>query len=357
MSEISRQIIDWYKTYKRDLPWRNTTDPYQIWLSEVILQQTRVAQGIAYYHRFLSRFPTVEALANAAEDHVLEIWQGLGYYSRARNMHAAARYVTFELAGKFPDSYDSLLKMKGIGSYTAAAIASFAYHEDKAVVDGNVIRVIARLFGLQGDVRQAKVVSEIQKITQSLLPPGNAYLFNQAIMELGALVCTPQNPKCEDCPVKLSCTAAKEQTQAAIPFKSKPKEKKERFLNYLLLEAQDELFFMKRGPKDIWEGLYEPLLVELPETVESPGQLIAQAEEKFQITLPHNAVVTPGAVHKHVLTHQLLQVHICHMILNTKPSIPFGVWVKKTDIEALPKPIIFSKIMTTPKLGQLTLSF
>lgn len=353
MHEISRSIISWYQENKRDLPWRQTSDPYHIWLSEVILQQTRVAQGTAYYHRFLKKFPTVKNLAQASEDEVLEIWQGLGYYSRARNLHAAAKHIGKELGGRFPQNYDSLLKLKGIGEYTAAAIASFAYHEDKAVVDGNVIRVISRLYKIEEDVRSAKIVARIKEITQSLLPAGSAYLFNQALMELGAMVCSPRNPSCKACVVATNCEARKAEIQESLPYKSKLKPRRVRFLNYLLLEVGGMLYFTKRGPKDIWEGLYEPILLEDKVAFELPEQYL----KPFEFSGEGVEIVNLISPTKHILSHQELWVSLCHVRLQSKPDMEGGKWINISELERLPKPVIFSKLMSPKKTGQLPLVF
>jgi A/G-specific adenine glycosylase len=204
----------------------------------------------------------VHDLANAKDEKVLKLWEGLGYYNRCKNLILTARYISKKLKGVFPNIYESLLSLKGVGPYTASAIASFAFHEDKAVVDGNVIRVISRLYGIEEDVRQPKVVQKVKAFAEDLLPIGSSFLFNQGIMELGALVCTPQNPKCNVCPIMLHCQANALGIKDKIPFKSKLKEKRVRFLNYLLLKVEDEIFLSKRGPGDIWEGLYEPIIIE-----------------------------------------------------------------------------------------------
>ena len=357
MQQISRSIINWYQTNKRDLPWRQTADPYHIWLSEVILQQTRVAQGTAYYYRFLEKFPTVKKLSQASEDEVLEIWQGLGYYSRARNLHSAAKHIANELDGHFPSNYDGLLKLKGIGEYTAAAIASFAYHEDKAVVDGNVIRVISRLYKIEEDVRSPKVVGRIKEITQSLLPPGNAYLFNQALMELGALVCIPRNPSCGTCPVSTHCEARTAGIQEKIPFKSKLKARRVRFLNYLLVEVDEEVYFKKRGPKDIWEGLYEPILFEMDHAFDIPNEFLKGMPPDTHIPKENVQVLNLIRATKHILSHQELWVTLCHVRLQSKPGFGGGKWVNISELDRLPKPVIFSKMMGQKMPSQLPLVF
>ena len=354
MSQIPTSVITWYKAHGRDLPWRQTADPYHIWLSEVILQQTRVAQGLAYYNKFKEIFPKIENLANASEDQVLEQWQGLGYYSRARNLHLAAKHVWNELKGQFPQNYDGLLKLKGIGDYTASAIASFAYHEDKAVVDGNVIRVVARLFGITSDVRQGKTVQQVKKIVDELLPKGNSYLFNQGMMELGALVCVPKNPKCSQCPVSENCFARRDGQTEEIPFKSKLKEKRIRFLNYLLLKVGDELFMTKRGPGDIWEGLYEPILFEDERAYEDVGDFVQN--KTFNLPEKYEYIRFIPA-QKHILTHQELWVSICLISLKEKPKGLSGIWIKENETASTPKSIIISKLLSELNSLQLHLNF
>lgn len=353
MNQISRQIINWYKANARDLPWRKTSNPYFIWLSEVILQQTRVAQGLAYYQRFIEKFPTVQDLADAEEDQVLEIWQGLGYYSRARNLHKTARQLVKDFQGKFPEKYLDLLRLKGIGPYTAAAISSFAFHENEAVVDGNVIRVLARLFLIEDEISQPKVQKQFREIAYDLLPIGHSYEFNQGIMELGAMVCTPQNPDCTHCPVFEFCQARKVGAMETLPNKKRPKEKRKRFLNYLLLESEGEILLTKRGPKDIWEGLYEPILSEGDRSFSSLNEF----KDRFA-QIPVNwleSQIFPPL--RHILTHQELWVVVCKAKLSKKAEIQGFIWVKKENLDSVPKPVIISKILQSDQNGQLTLGF
>jgi A/G-specific adenine glycosylase len=216
-------LLDWYKKNKREMPWRNTSDPYRIWISEIMLQQTRVDTVIPYYERFISAFPTVQVLSEAGRQQVLKLWEGLGYYSRARNMHAAAKTVASELDGQFPDSYDELLKLKGIGPYTAAAISSIAYGEKRAVVDGNVLRVLSRVYGIKDDIRLGSVKNEIQKLADAAIPEDHPGDFNQAVMELGATICSPKNPSCDRCPLSTECYAYNSVQTDIIPYKSSSK--------------------------------------------------------------------------------------------------------------------------------------
>lgn len=255
-------LIKWYLQNKRDLPWRNTTDPYLIWLSEIMLQQTRVAQGMPYFFSFTKEFPTVFDLANANEEQVLKLWQGLGYYSRARNLHKTAQYVANELNGVFPPAYKELLKLKGVGEYTAAAIASFSYNEAVPVVDGNVFRVLSRYFDIESDIALPGTKKEFTELASQLMPKANPAIFNQAIMEFGALQCVPKNPDCNVCVFNDGCAGLQKKKVSFLPVKSKKTKVTNRFFNYFVLE--DELgntLVQKREAKGIWHNLYEfPLL-------------------------------------------------------------------------------------------------
>ncbi|MFM9824933.1 A/G-specific adenine glycosylase [Flavobacterium sp.] len=266
---FSNTLIKWYLQNKRDLLWRETKDPYLIWLSEIILQQTRIAQGTPYYVSFVAEFPTVFDLANANEEQVLKLWQGLGYYSRARNLHKTAQYISNELHGVFPDNYDTLLKLKGVGEYTAAAIASFSYDEAVPVVDGNVFRVLSRYFDIQTDIQSSGAKKEFSALAFELMPKDCAALFNQAIMEFGALQCVPKNPNCSNCPFNTSCSALQKKKVNQLPFKSKKLKVKNRFFNYLIVfDANENTIIQKRTSKGIWHNLYEFPLIETEVTVD-----------------------------------------------------------------------------------------
>lgn len=355
MASISESLIQWYLLNKRDLPWRNTQNPYFIWLSETILQQTRVSQGMAYYFRFIERFPRIEDLANAQIDEVLEIWQGLGYYSRARNLHFTSKVIANQFSGRFPSTFESLLKLKGVGRYTAAAIASFAFHEDKGVVDGNVIRVVCRLFQIPDDIRSQKTRYIIDGIVNQILPRGEAYFFNQSIMELGALVCLPRNPTCHSCPVKEFCGAFQTSSQSRFPFKSAAKAKKVRYLNYLFIEKEGLFYFQKRGKKDIWEELYEPWLVESQVPVTSPDFIIEHALKNEFFKVENFSFTRWFSPRKHILSHQELWVSLCHIQVKDSQGLLNGKWVLNTEINALPKPVIISKILKENVLSELPL--
>ena len=257
MAKFSSSIISWYNDNKRDLPWRQTEDPYKIWLSEIILQQTRVEQGSSYYDALISKYPTITSLADANADDVLRLWQGLGYYSRARNLHAAAKYVKNELNGVFPNTYDEIIKLKGVGDYTASAISSFAFKEVKPVLDGNVFRVIARHFGIFSDIAKAGSKKDFKKVLFEIIDSKRPDTFNQAIMEFGALQCSPKKPNCLFCPLNHSCYAYSHDKQGELPIKIKKIKRKSRYFNYIIIKCKDKIALHKRSSGDIWEGLYE----------------------------------------------------------------------------------------------------
>lgn len=259
-------LINWYLQNKRDLPWRKTTNPYLIWLSEIMLQQTRVAQGMPYFFSFTKEFPTVSDLANADEEQVLKLWQGLGYYSRARNLHKTAQYVANELNGIFPPTYKELLKLKGVGEYTAAAIASFSYNEAVPVVDGNVFRVLSRYFDIESDIASPAAKKEFTELARELMPKDDPAIFNQAIMEFGALQCVPKSPNCTICVFNDSCLALQKKKVDVLPVKSKKTKVTNRFFNYLILEdVLGNTLIQKRTAKGIWHNLYEFPLLETQE--------------------------------------------------------------------------------------------
>jgi len=307
--DFSNVLINWYLQNKRNLPWRETANPYHIWLSEIILQQTRVAQGLPYYYAFLKKFPDVVALANADEEDVLKLWQGLGYYSRARNLHFTAKTVVKDMHGEFPSNYKELLKLKGVGEYTAAAIASFSYNEPVAVLDGNVFRVLSRYFGIDKDISQSKSKIEFQKLAQTLLPVDNALQFNQAIMEFGALQCVPKSPNCGSCVFNSSCYALQKNEISNLPFKSKKTKVTKRFLNYLILEDSNEnIIVEKRTGKGIWKNLFQfPLIEEFEEKNTNESMKVIE-KFNFKDKYPFEIVVYNEDYIRHKLSHQDLHI-------------------------------------------------
>ncbi len=338
-SDFGMQLINWYLANKRDLPWRNTTNPYAIWLSEIILQQTRVAQGLPYYEKFLKAYPTVMDLAAAPQEEVLRLWQGLGYYSRARNLHNTAKIIVQEHFGSFPDNYKGLLTLKGIGPYTAAAIASFAYNENVAVVDGNVFRVLARLMGNDTDIASNEGKKVFTAIANELLVEGQANVFNQAVMEFGAIHCTPQKPNCLFCPFDTVCEANLKSLQAALPVKIKKLKIKNRFLNYVVFIQNKKVLLKKRSAGDIWEGLHDFYLIEtdsLTNFEDLEDDLLAESLEKG-IVLQHSEVF------KHILTHQRLEANFTVIQLPTDFSLHLQnqyVWCDEEKLELVAKPIL-----------------
>ncbi len=302
---FSDKIIRWYQLNKRDLPWRDISDPYKIWVSEVILQQTRIAQGYNYYLRFIEKFPTIASLASASEDEVLLVWQGLGYYSRARNMHSAAKQIMEKFNGSFPTTYKDIRSLKGVGNYTAAAIASFAFHLPYAVLDGNVFRVLSRFFTIKTPIDTTAGIKEFQTLTQELMDKKHPELYNQGVMDIGATICLPQNPLCRECPLSENCLAADQNCQADYPVKSKKIQTKDRYFVYFVVNEKGTYYLHRRDNKDIWAGLYEFPLMELASTFEEskdfPSIMTFFKKEFVNITIE-----SISAEMKHVLTHQTL---------------------------------------------------
>lgn len=291
-------ILIWFDKSKRNLPWRAQSDPYKIWLSEIILQQTRVAQGTAYYELFCEKFPTIFDLANASEQEVLKTWQGLGYYSRARNLHHAAKFIVNERQGEFPDNYNELLQLKGVGEYTAAAIASIAFQQAQAAVDGNVFRVFSRYFNIDLDISLGKTKKYFIDLGNQIIDPKRPGDFNQAVMELGATVCLPRNPMCDICPLNASCAALVKNNVHERPVKTKKVKVKHRYLNFLDISDGEHYLMAKRGNADVWQGLFTFPLVEL-----TMSQNLDEQDffSELNLTLEHEEI--------HLLTHQKLHIN------------------------------------------------
>jgi A/G-specific adenine glycosylase len=306
--DFSNQLIQWYQTNKRDLPWRSTSDAYVIWLSEIILQQTRVEQGLPYFYRFLEKYPDVTSFAAAKEDDILKLWQGLGYYSRGRNMLKTAHMVQELYNGKFPETYEHLIKLKGIGQYTAAAVASFSANEARAVVDGNVYRVIARYFGIDEPINSTTGQKTFQQMANDLLDKQHPGLHNQAMMEFGATLCKPKNPDCGICPVREGCYAYANNTIAVLPVKLNKLKIRERFFNYFLITDGDNLLVNKRSDKDIWANMHDLPLIETSSMLDVNELLaLSQVKEFFGNNI---AIDNISPIKKHVLTHQRLYVRL-----------------------------------------------
>ncbi|MES2807419.1 MAG: A/G-specific adenine glycosylase [Bacteroidota bacterium] len=336
---FSDELIKWYHENKRDLPWRHTTNAYIIWLSEVILQQTRVEQGLPYFNRFAEKYPTVTDFAAAEEDQVLRLWQGLGYYSRGRNMLKTARMVQDEYGGVFPSKYDELIKLKGIGEYTAAAISSFSANEARAVVDGNVYRVLSRYFGIAEPINSTAGKKIFQATATDFLNKKNPALHNQAIMEFGALLCKPKNPACGTCPVRLGCYAFKHNATTTLPVKLKKLSIKQRFINYFLYTDGDTILMNKRAEGDIWANMYDLPMVETQEQLPIEELLVfPESVEKFGKNFKTTAATETK---KHVLTHQHLYIRFITLAQKPVKTSPNWVFIKVENLRKLPlsKPI------------------
>jgi A/G-specific adenine glycosylase len=306
------ELLSWYSQHKRDLPWRNTTDPYVIWLSEIILQQTRVEQGMPYFYRFLEKYPDTESFAAAAEEDVLKLWQGLGYYSRGRNMLKTARLVRDHFNGVFPTSFDQLLKLKGIGEYTASAIASFSANEPRAVIDGNVYRVLARYFGINEPINSTQGVKTFRQVAGDLLNKQYPGQHNQAMMELGATVCKPQNPACGICPVREGCYAFLHNAINGLPVKLNKVKVRERYFNYFLITKDESVLMNRRDEKDIWANMYDLPLIET-EAMLPVEEVLGLPETQRYFGRPVRFVEWYPVV-RHVLTHQRLNVRFVTLV-------------------------------------------
>lgn len=342
MMLFSREIIQWYTIHKRALPWRDTKDPYLIWLSEVILQQTRVAQGLSYYYLFSESFPDVKSLAKAEEDTVLRMWQGLGYYSRARNLHKAAKLVMSEYQGQFPSSYDTLLTLPGIGEYTAAAVSSFSANEVRAVVDGNVFRVLSRFWGIKTAINSSAGKKEFTELANRLIDSDQPGMFNQAIMEFGALKCKPKLPGCETCPLNQDCFAFAQGLIHELPVKIKKGKSRNRYFYYFIVRKGEKLLIEKRGSGDIWQHLHDFPLIESEQEL-SIENLVLHPEviKHFGASIKMTHVSEP---YKHILSHQnifarFIEIEDESLSLMQNKSWNY-VFIKDLDKLAKPKLIV-----------------
>jgi len=334
VNPFSRIILQWYSENARDLPWRRTRDPYAVWLSEIILQQTRIAQGTAYWHRFMDRFPTVKDLADASEDEVLRLWEGLGYYSRARNLHAAAKQIVAD--GRFPDTLEGIRKLKGVGDYTAAAISSICFDLPAAVVDGNVYRVLARHFGLTTPVGTTEAKKEFTKLANQLLPADSPAQFNQGMMDFGAMQCTPANPDCLTCPLQASCNAFRTGRVEMLPVKKPAVKVQERHFSYIYVRCEGYTAIRKRGAGDIWQGLYEPLVAK-----GASGYYFFDARANPEA----NAMLIREGV-KNQLTHRLLVADFYLWDCSYRPELPEGYfWIKEAELDRYAKPRLFELLL------------
>lgn len=331
MEFFRKRLLKWYKINKRELPWRATKDPYKIWLSEIILQQTQVNQGLAYYLKFIKAYPNVKMLADAPSDEVMKLWQGLGYYSRARNLHEAARFMVKEHKSSFPTTYDNIKSLKGVGDYTAAAIASLAYNLPHAVVDGNVYRVLSRVFGIDLAIDSTEGKKYFQNLANELLDKKETADYNQAIMEFGALYCRPVNPDCNNCIFNDKCVAFQKNKVALLPFKAKKIKVRDRYFNYIVFRHRNNTYICKRAKKDIWQGLYEFLLIETDKKLK-PEQLLKSKELKQISSLKNIVLKSVSHQYKHVLSHQNL--HTIFYLIDLKTPLKTKL-LKKVNIKSL----------------------
>lgn len=309
---FSTQLIRWYRKNKRNLPWRETTDPYKIWLSEIILQQTRVEQGLPYYLRYTKAYPTLADFALAPEDEILKHWQGLGYYSRARNMLTTAKQVIKLHNGKFPKKYEELLNLKGIGPYTAAAIASFAFNQAVPVVDGNVFRVLSRFLGIYEPVNSSAARKLFTEAAFELLDKKNPAEFNQAIMEFGATLCKPAKPDCTTCPVSAACFAFAKNKITELPVKTPKTKQRIRYFNYFYFTKNGNTFLKKRDAKDIWRGLYEFPLIETQKPT-NPEELFELPDLRKWVQKAEVKIINWESAKKHILSHQIIYARFWHI--------------------------------------------
>jgi len=339
---FSKILNHWYSNNKRELPWRQTTNPYFIWLSEIILQQTQVNQGLPYYMSFIEEFPTVYELAKADESKVLKLWQGLGYYSRARNLHHTAKYIVEDLDGEFPDNYEDLLKLKGIGDYTASAIASICYNEASAVVDGNVYRVLSRYFGIETPINTTKGFKEFKLLAQKLMDTINPADYNQAIMEFGAVQCKPQNPFCENCPFQTSCVAFEKKIINELPVKKKLLKASKKHFNFLvILSKNQQTILEKRKGKGIWQNLYQFPLIDSKEELFHKDIVLALKdikllkEDSFEVSLYNETVIIHKLSHQHLYTK--------FWIISVDEIEQKGIFVN--DIRNYPVPVLIGNFI------------
>lgn len=345
---FNEKLIDWYNISKRDLPWRDTQDPYKIWLSEVILQQTRVAQGLPFYYKFIDHYETVEALAAAEEEQVLRLWQGLGYYSRARNLHRCAKLVTEELGGTFPSQYKNLLKLPGVGKYTAAAIASFAFGEKVPVIDGNVYRVLSRVFGIHDDIADGKGQKVFEEWACQTIPEEQSDTYNQAIMEFGATHCTPKVPQCESCIFNIECLARKQNLQNQLPVKTNKVKVRNRYFHYIVLRINQKTAMKKREDNDIWKGLYDYMMIEAQE-FKSANWIMDHEAVKILQPFVKNMKISED--YKHVLTHQRLYARFYTFYLEAKEPLDNILnelqlsLLDETAVYQVPKPVLVSRYL------------
>jgi A/G-specific adenine glycosylase len=337
---FAKTLTDWYGENKRDLPFRKTKEPYKVWISEIILQQTRVQQGLSYYLKFIEKYPTVSDLANAEEEAVLKLWQGLGYYSRARNLHFSAKYIRDELNGSFPTNYKDLLKLKGVGDYTASAIASICFDEPTAVVDGNVYRVLARFFGISTAINSTKGIKDFKELAQSLLDKSDPGTYNQAIMEFGAIVCKPQNPVCIECKLSERCYAYSNRKIEVLPVKEKKIKIRHRYFNYLVIHSAKNELLLERRSEGIWKNLYQFPLIESDKQLSEKALLAHAAIEKH---LANNEEV--HLLNEEPIVHKLTHQHIYANFWSIRSASTYKGAVPFEEIHQYPVPKLIENFL------------
>jgi A/G-specific adenine glycosylase len=348
---VSQQIGNWYDSNKRFLPWRETRNPYYIWLSEIILQQTRVNQGFAYYQRFIKRFPKLDDLASASVEDVLIEWQGLGYYSRARNLHKTAQLLSKKFSSRFPEDYALLLELPGIGEYTAGAIASLAFNKPVISIDGNVYRVLARYFGISSAFSTAKGKSDFRTAAEAILDRQNPGRHNQSLIELGALICLPFKPKCDQCPVNVKCYAYNRNQISQFPVRTRKTESTRRYFYYLIIIKKNRILFKQRDTNDIWALLYDFPLIEMKKPV-SLATLLKSSEWSTLLNSSEYAVLSISKLYKHALSHQLLHIRFIELQVDESFRYPSAVEVQFENILHYPVPRLIDKYLIDRNIRQ-----
>lgn len=344
---FSNNIIQWYNINKRKLPWRETKSAYLVWVSEIILQQTRVDQGSAYYIRFIERFPDIVSLAKASEDDVLKMWQGLGYYTRARNLHKGAKQVVSEMNGLFPSTFEQIKSIKGIGDYTAAAISSIVFNLPTPAIDGNVFRVLSRVFGVFEPIDTATGKRTFKELSLQLIDRNRPSDYNQAVMEFGALLCKPKSPRCETCPFESQCYALKNGKIEQLPIKSKKVKTRERFFNYLIIETEQHVFMNKRSDNDIWKNMFDFPLIETSKDINI--DTLTQTDHWNTVFKKQDVIITQLSNNfKHILTHQHITARFIHISIKNENFLPTHfIRIDKRNIFELAVPKIIENYLTT----------
>jgi A/G-specific adenine glycosylase len=350
MDVLRTKIYQWYAIYQRELPWRKIKDPYKIWLSEIILQQTRVAQGMEYYRKFTDKYKTINDLASSSEDNILKLWQGLGYYTRARNLHSTAKNIVKKYNGKFPETYEEIIQLKGIGQYTASAISSIAFGLPYPAIDGNIYRVLSRYFGLSTPIDTAKGKKEIEKIAIELISFDDPGFHNQAFMDFGALQCVPKSPDCSKCPVSITCFANQKHMVEKFPVKTKKVKQRIRYFYYYLIESNEEILMEKRQEKDIWQNLYQIPLLESKYELQEDEFLAKRSI--FNSNHPFILKNVLG-VKKHILSHQIIYAKLIHLQTNTLEEISgHYIRVNKKDIYKFAVPKLLENFFNEIKIDE-----